>query len=219
MAATSDNFIARLHQAAKDDPKKATILAVLVVVLLTVCGRQVLKGKAQPAPASAASAGAVDPAVVNVAGRPVTDNAARLRFSEHAERLSEWTRQPIRPLNRNLFAVDLAYYRRDGSDGGPERGELGFWEELEKSRAAQTDQIKARQILVENLRQRASRIKLQTTMMGATPKAMVNGTLVGVGDVVAVESAEGRTTFRVLQIEARGMIVEHEGIKLAISMN
>jgi hypothetical protein len=45
-------------------------------------------------------------------------------------------------------------------------------------------------------------------MMGSAPKALVNGKLVQEGDVVA--------SFRVLKIEARGIIVEQKGIKLEI---
>jgi hypothetical protein len=210
-----NNLIARLRQAAKDDPKKAGILTVLVLVMLIMWAKIALTGK--PTPATAAGAVSA-PAAIQVGGHTVTDNRAAFSFSEHAERLSEWTREPVKPLTRNLFAVNLTYYRRDGSNVTRETGERGFWEELAKSRAAQTDQKKARQILIENLQLQASQIKLQSTLMGNVPKAMVNGKLVGVGDVVAVETAEARTTFRVLKIEARGMIVEHEGIKLAISM-
>jgi hypothetical protein len=46
--------------------------------------------------------------------------------------------------------------------------------------------------------------------MGAKPKAVIDGALVGEGDVVA--------QFRVLKIEARRIIVEREGIKLEIQM-
>jgi hypothetical protein len=50
------------------------------------------------------------------------------------------------------------------------------------------------------------------------PKAVLNGELVGIGDVVASTAGEARTTFRVLKIEARRIIVEREGIKLAVPM-
>ena len=48
-------------------------------------------------------------------------------------------------------------------------------------------------------------------MMGASPKALVNGRLVGLGDVVA--------SFRVTKIEARRIVVEREGIKFALRFN
>ena len=56
----------------------------------------------------------------------------------------------------------------------------------------------------------AGQLKLQTTLMGPTPRAVVNGMSVGEGDVVA--------EFRVFKIEARRIIVEREGIKLEIPM-
>ena len=77
---------------------------------------------------------------------------------------------------------------------------------------------KQRQFLLENLQQQASQLSLQTTVMGMKPKAVVNGELVGVGDVVASGTGESRTTFRVLKIEPRRIIVEREGIKLAVPM-
>lgn len=215
MAMTPDNLVGRLRQAVREDPKKAGFLGALVLVMLLLWGRVALTGKNAPSPAAAE----VNAAATGSPAARAADNPVRPGFSEHAERLSEWTREPVKPMRRNLFAVNLTYYRRDGSGGRPAEQQLGFWEELAKSREAKTDQKKARQILVENLQLQASQIRLQSTMMGANPQAMVNGTLVGVGDVVAVETAEARTTFRVLKIEARGMIVEHEGIKLAISMN
>ena len=74
----------------------------------------------------------------------------------------------------------------------------------------QADVRKERQILIENLHQQASQLRLQSTMMGAVPKAVINGELVEEGEVVAA--------FRVLKIEARRIIVEREGIKLEIQM-
>jgi hypothetical protein len=47
--------------------------------------------------------------------------------------------------------------------------------------------------------------------MGPNPRAVINGELVGEGDVVA--------EFRVLKIEARRIVIEREGIRLEITMN
>jgi len=75
---------------------------------------------------------------------------------------------------------------------------------------SRADVKKERQILVENLARQASQLRLQSTIMGASPKAVIDGGLVGEGDVVA--------TFRVLRIEPRRITVEREGIKLEIQM-
>src|SRR5690606_12135179 len=106
------------------------------------------------------------------------------------ERLHQWTRQPVKGVSRNLFAVQLAYYPREGGKGAATSEQAGFWEELEKSRARQTDQKKARQVLLENLQLQAAQIELQSTMMGPRPQAMVNGELVAEGGVVTVGPGE-----------------------------
>jgi hypothetical protein len=76
---------------------------------------------------------------------------------------------------------------------------------------ARADQKREREVLVENLRGQALQLKLQSTVLGASPKALVNGQLVRVGDVVA--------SFRVTKIEARRIVVEREGIKLEVRSN
>ncbi len=54
--------------------------------------------------------------------------------------------------------------------------------------------------------------------MGTRPKAVINGDLVGEGDLVASGTGRARTQFRVLKIEPRRIIVEREGIRLEIPM-
>ncbi len=208
------NLLAQLQRQIKEDPKRATILAVLVIVMGVMWARLALSGKSQPATAEAS----IDSSLLIAPSVPV-DSTRRPGLSVHAEELTAWTRLPVQPVRRNLFAVNLTYYRRDGSTGSPSAGSQGFWQELAKSQSQTTDLKKARQIQIENVEQLASQIKLQSTMMGAAPKAMANGKLVGVGDIVSVDAAGAVATFRVLGVGPRSMIVEHEGIRLEISMN
>ena len=127
--------------------------------------------------------------------------------------LAEWVKSPIAPIGRNLFAVKLDYYPQDGSRSDSTlrapTGD-GFWDKLAKSMASKADQRKERQILIENLQLQAMQLRLQSTVMGATPRALLNGDMVREGDVVA--------SFRVLKIEPRRIVVEREGIKLEIPM-
>jgi hypothetical protein len=76
--------------------------------------------------------------------------------------------------------------------------------------ASRADQRKERQILVENLQLQAAQLRLQSTVMGPTPRALINGDMLREGDVVAA--------FRIVRIEARRIIVEREGVKLEIQM-
>jgi hypothetical protein len=73
------------------------------------------------------------------------------------------------------------------------------------------DQRVERDALRENIRQLAEKLNLQSTMMSASPKALINGELVGEGDVVA--------SFRVLRIEAQKIVIEREGIMLEKRLN
>jgi hypothetical protein len=92
----------------------------------------------------------------------------------------------------------------------PRNREETFWTELEKSLAQQADEASKRESLVNSLKQQAQAIRPQSTIMGPNPRAMINGQMVGEGDVVA--------SFRVVKIEARRIIVEREGIRLDVPM-
>jgi hypothetical protein len=125
--------------------------------------------------------------------------------------LLKWSQAPIPAISRNLFAIRIEYFPVDGSRTGPAAvaGE-GFWDRVGKSMALQADQRDKRENLIANYLAQASKLRLQSTMMGPQPKAIVNGEMVGEGSVVA--------GFRVLKIESRRMIVEQEGIRLEIHM-
>lgn len=202
-------LVNKLRRDARNNPGKTAVLCLLAVVMGGMWLRVFASGDPTPRPAAASAA------IAN----PVKSNKPPTVLAQpNLERLQEWTRQSIQPLSRNLFAVDLNHYRRETGAAVKDDDEPGFWEALAKSRSERTDQKRARQILIENLQLRAARIQLQSTMMGAKPKAMVNGKLVEVGNVVSVGTGSNRIDFRVARIEARQMVVEHEGILLAIEM-
>ena len=97
--------------------------------------------------------------------------------------------EPLAPIQRNLFVVNLDHYPQEPkvlSEQSQSGG--GFWGELAKSISAAADVTKERQILIENLTQQASQLRLQSTLMGPKPKAVINGEMVSEGDVVACGS-------------------------------
>ena len=206
----ANNPIAKLLEAAKADPKKAGVLAVLVTVLGTMWVRMALQGGAGPQVAGAALAtGSSDNEVADrlaAAGRGGAVSPTSLAA------LAEWRNQPVSPIVRNLFVVQLDQYAHEkGRQAVPvTRADDGFWDELAKSLTSRADQNKQRQIRIDNTVRDAEKLQLQTIVMGASPKAVINGEMVGEGSVVA--------EFRVSRIEARRIIVEREGIKLEIPM-
>ena len=207
------NLFSRVVAAVRRDPQKAGILTVLFAILLVLQVR--LQMSREGAPATATAAATVTPADKDATSDP-TGVAGRI---DRVAALRAFMDQPAPAVKRNLFLVDLERFPRDGGRAtSANPANPSFWDELEKSLTLRADVRRERQILMENLQQQASQLRLQTTVMGASPKAVIDGELVGEGDVVAARSGDGRASFRVLKIEARRIIVEREGIKLAIQM-
>jgi hypothetical protein len=195
----SGPLVKSASEALRKDPKKTLALTSLAVVMLVMWGR-LFVGGAAPKPAAAAALPG------SRAAAPMSDGGATGRPGAGAA-LGAWLAGPITAPPRNIFAIKLDYFQQDG----PRPADATPADRAEKSMALQADQRKERQILVENLRTQAADLRLQSTIMGAEPRAMVNGTLVGEGDTVA--------GFKVERIEQRKMIVEREGVRLEIAMN
>jgi hypothetical protein len=199
----------KIAAAVRNDPRRAGILTVLVVILIVLQIRLAMKrngaetalASSMPSSVSSRSHNRAAPNTSVFATKPASSATVR-----------GWIDSPPAPLTRNLFSVDLDQFAQDGSRSVSTHNAAnqGFWDELAKSMSSRADHKKERQIYIENLQRQAADMRLQSTVMGATPKAVINGALVGEGDVVA--------QFRVVKIEARRITVEREGIKLEIQM-
>jgi hypothetical protein len=201
----------KLSKAIRKDPQKAGILTVLVAILLVLQFRLQTSRSEGPSQALAAPTGPTAGTPSHNQWSPSDGTGQSAAPVDSATALRLWMNATPAPITRNLFAVDLDRYPQDGHRvATAPRGGQGFWDDLAKSMSFRADVKKERQTLVENLQQRASQLRLQSTLMGASPKAVIDGDLVGEGDVVA--------SFRVLKIEPRRIIVEREGIKLEILM-
>lgn len=212
MAATKHAMgpLQKLIAAVRRDPQKAGILTVLVAILVVLQVRLFSSGKAGPSKARASST------VVKSDKGGTSSNGAPV---DNTNPLRAWMDQNSTGVNRNLFVVNLEKFPQDSGHVASQSAKSAmFWDDLAKSMSLQADVRKERRILIENLAQQASQLRLQSTMMGAQPKAVINGELVVEGSVVASGAGDTRVTFRVLKIEARRIIVEREGIKLEIQM-
>jgi hypothetical protein len=200
----------KITTAVRNDPKRAGVLTVLVVILAVLQIRLAMKRGAEEAMAASSVSSPGNKS--NNGTSSASASAAPARAGASSATLRGWMESPPAVLTRNLFAIDLDYYAADNArplaanNGANE----GFWDELEKSMSSRADHRKERQIFIENLQRQAAEMRLQSTVMGAKPKAVIDGALVGEGDVVA--------QFRVLKIEPRRITVEREGIKLEIQM-
>ena len=187
-------------------PGKSSAAGLLGLVMIIVWARLLLGGHS-PATARAGVVGS--PAAVSQA--TVTAPMPH-RIVQGGETLQQWARAPIGPLARNPFAVPFDFYPRDASVAATDAGGgADYWDLVKKSMASRADQQEQRQILVDNVRIAAEALKLEAIVLGGSPGAMVNGQLVKEGSSVA--------GFRVLKIQPRRLIVEREGVKLAVTMD
>jgi hypothetical protein len=196
----------RTNSRRKQDQKKLIVLGVLIGVLGLMWLKMALSGHGP----KAAAAMTVTP----TAQAPTLDTNNKPKSADSVAMLREWVSEPLpQTVSRNMFEVKLDYYPMDAAHVVKDSGTVNdptFWEKLAKSIDAQADQQHKRENLIQNLRQQAGQLSVTSTLMGPRPKAMVNGVMVGEGEVVA--------QFRVTEIRARSVIVEREGIRLEIPM-
>lgn len=215
----ANSILDKLPAPIRRDPKKSAVLGGLVLLLAVLCVRQ-LGGSSTPARARAATGTNLAAEKSNVDTSAITREASN-NSSETSQRVAQWLGLPIKALDRNLFESKLENFQRLDSvlsETAAVVHEELFWEQLAKSLASRADQKKQKQIRSENLQLAASSLRLQTTMMGATPKALIDGRMLRAGDVVDAKTAGIAVSFVVLKIEARRVIVEREGVRIELKM-
>lgn len=198
----------KLNAAIRRDPRKTGLLTVLAVVFAIFFGRAVIGQKANPAPAPAGMLPEVKPTTGSENGLKASgkrDNSAAMR---------QWLSSKPAKIDRNLFAVQLNYYPQ-ASDKAVRPANPS---DQDKSAVQDADDLKERQARFETLKLQAKQFKLQSTLMSATPRALINGDLLKEGDQIAA-SADESAKFRVVKIEARRVILEREGEKIVLWMN
>ena len=201
---TTPAWQSNLTAALLQDPKKTGVLGVLLLTLVIVCARMMI-GQSHP---SAAAASMIAPTAAPV--RIVIPSQAP-RVGSATALLRAWLSTPVPPLGRNDFLLKSDYYPQDAAKTLAVPAPEGFWKGVEKFLWVQADQKEKRDALIAALKTQAATLRPTSTVMGPSPRAMVNGTIVREGELVG--------SFRVLKIEPHGIVVENGGIRLAIPMN
>src|SRR5687768_920157 len=95
-----------LSRAFAQDPKKASALSILAILMLVLWGNALMKDSGGPAKAVASTSAQSESGKLSVSGRDGEDRA-------HAA-LQEWLK-PTNPAtaSRNLFAVKFDYFQQD----------------------------------------------------------------------------------------------------------
>ncbi|HUB24467.1 MAG TPA: hypothetical protein VL992_03480 [Tepidisphaeraceae bacterium] len=192
----------QLQTAVRNDPRRTLIVMVLVAVLLVLWGRLLLDGKS---PSEAIASLTSEPQQADTDSTPVRIG----HRPQSGLSLSDWARQPVSPLNRNFFSVPYDDYPPDPNHPQTNHNSNA---DSANSLSSQADQLKERQILIENLREQASSLSLDGIVMGPNPKASIDGQLVGVGQDIGV------TGFRIVVIEPTKIIVLSHGVRIELAM-
>lgn len=179
------------------DPKRSAVLAALLVVLGALGTRQILQSSPR---AAHAADGTTDSVVPGPTSGPLGSTS-----SDH---LLAWLSTEIRPVARDAFRI-RGFGESDSAAQVRDSGQVAETEEAEKSARKEADEQRVRRIDESAIVSAARRLRVQSTIEGATPSALVNGRLVRPGDSIlsdqgvelTVRSIErGRVTF-----EARGV--------------
>ena len=204
-----------LPESMRDDPKKTLVLAGLLVVLAVFSLRYALRGTSveratASLPRAATGGGGRTGAGSGVGASGGPGGAAQ---AQAGRQLSAWLDEPQARAGRNLFQIKLENFQSLSakSDVTAAVAEENFWTQLARARDTQADQKARREILVENLQREAGRLTLQSTILGRDPQAIIDGSMVRVGQRVG--------DFEVLRIEGRRVIVTRDGVKLEIRMS
>jgi hypothetical protein len=185
------NFQKQVFAELKRDKKKTAIMAVLLLVAVALVGRVVLKA-GKPAMASAAT---------TVKNPP----AARLARSSDpaATESGESDREKVRNLGpidttitRDIFATNPKYF--------PSGKTVDVPAEIE---AARTDDLAAER---EAILARARELSLQSTVLSASPTAIIEGQVLRVGDTI--------NGYNVVEIGPRQCTLEKNGVRVSIEM-
>ena len=186
--------VEKLRAALSRDPKRTSLMAGLAAIMLFMWIRMLGSG-----PSSATASFIRRSVAAMTTAKPEPARSAG------STPVLEWLAKPKASLQRNLFLVHLDFYAR-----ARDRTLATQFQESQIDVSTDEDRQKERQILIENLQTQATRFKLQTTMMGTVPKAVINGQLVQEGDALG--------NFIVSRIAAQRVEIRQDGVTLEIVM-
>ncbi len=183
----------RFVSGLKAQPGKSTALGVLGVVLIVLLAR--LAGRGGPSAAKAAADLVAPPQNTSLdKGDGSAITAQQAAESEPVLLSLEPEGQRFEPPERDIFAVDYRYFpKRPGSDsdGTPEG-------------------VDSRQLNITVLGRRVGTFRLQNTITGPKPAAIIDGEMVRQGDVYK--------GFTVIKVNNQHLLLKHSGHLFRLNM-
>jgi len=209
------HILDRLPEQVRSDPKKSVALLGLLLVLIATAGRYAFKAESKSASAAvtgvSGSAVGVDPQMAASRGNP--SNQFTNPTDSGLRQVEIWLEQPFTEMSRNIFAIRADSYPRHAViapqiTADVDRRNDSFWKQLEKSLADRADQ--QRQSREDQIRvvEGAVGFRLQSTVLGKDPTAIISGRVVRRGDRIRGKSSglqDNGIVFTVVRLDARGV--------------
>jgi len=190
----------RLMAEFARDKKKAVILIVLVVAAVLFVGKLLLTSS--PVAATAAA----NPTAVVPPEAPTAPGAGSIASQMFDTQKSKADKREVvaRAITRDIFMPDPSIFPYVKKTTGPNGSKVKVIEDEKTKRAAE---LERRRVLVE---EQAAKLHLESTIIGRTPIAIINGTVLGPGGMI-----DG---FRIVKIDSQACVVEKDGFTLKLIM-
>ena len=187
------NWKQKLAAELKRDKKKTVMLTVLLIVGGIVCGRFIVS---QITPSKAGAA--IDSTRTSAAPSPAPAAATRRGGIKDPAKWAEYIRQIDTDIERDLFRPNSA-----------------FFPPLEKPKPnriviEEASREALRKAEIQAVRAQAQALVLQSTIVSATPTAIINSRVLRAGEVF--------NDFKIIEIGARSCTLEKNDIKIILEM-
>jgi hypothetical protein len=193
------NLKDRLLAEFRRDPKKASIMGVLALVLLIIGVREVARRVGSPSTGSAATVRASGGGATGLRRPANAVQAAALPKGRDRQTDSSAANHKS-PVDRDIFTPNVAYFPvEEKAKPSTVVSSAQVIDPTAKAEAAKL-QVQAQ----------AKALSLQSTVVGAVPTAIVNGRVMRVGDWIS--------DFQVVQINSRSCQLEKSGIRVVLEM-
>lgn len=200
--------LAQLWIAITQDGKKAAILGALVVVAAALWVRASLLSGG-PRQASA------DDQSVESAGDGGSQTGAGAWGDDESVEAAPTTLPPLRPLDRDFFAPNEQYFPKSSQTDSPD-------EEAPKSAGGTdetSDQTRSpREQHARSVRERADRMKLRSTVVGAQPYAVIQSPTFGEGRGKVFSVGDVVDGLHLIEIASDHVVLEHGGVRVTLRL-
>lgn len=192
----------KLSVELRRDKKKTAILTVLLIVAVVV-GVRTVSGSLSPSSAEASTSVAGVPEGQPSVSAPVSPVVSRAAAPADAVLDETWTKgarknaQRTRKFTRDVFAIKLDYFPPAMEEAATQPASAPACD------SSRDDEIKEVRALAKSL-------SLQSTVISARPTAVINGSVLRVGEWIS--------GFELVEITARTCVVAQKGVKVQLFM-